>query len=167
MNVKKIIGVGVRWEEGISHNNKSKMLFDFLKEYDISFCDNFFDWKKGGDGDNGELLMYQLDEYFDSEFHKQHDAEIRKPLEDEISRLKKELDLKDKAHFENALKQLRETDYDTIRKIERLRVIAELEEWANTCYLVESIYEGIYCIDKDDLKQKLKEMKGEKRESNS
>lgn len=51
---------------------------------------------------------------------------------------------------------------EEIRKQERQEVIAELEEWANTCYLVESIYEGVYCIDKDDLKQKLNEMKGEK-----
>lgn len=98
---------------------------------------------------------------------KQHEAEIRKPFEEEIERLKKQLDLNDKEHFRNALKQLRENDYDTIRKAERQKVIAEMEEWANTCHLVESIYEGIYCIDKDDLKQKLNEMKGEKREGNS
>jgi len=33
-------------------------------EYDFKFNNDYFCWKIGGDGDNGEELMYELDEYF-------------------------------------------------------------------------------------------------------
>jgi hypothetical protein len=36
----------------------------WIAEYDFKFCDDCFCWKIGGDGDNGESLMYELDEYF-------------------------------------------------------------------------------------------------------
>lgn len=35
------------------------MLHDF---YDLQ---DYFQWKKGGDGDNGEMLMYELDTFFE------------------------------------------------------------------------------------------------------
>lgn len=54
-----------RWEDGIAHHPKSIALVEFLKEHD--FCDygDYFCWKIGGDGDNGETLMYQMDAYFE------------------------------------------------------------------------------------------------------
>jgi hypothetical protein len=36
-----------------------------MKDYDFNNCDMYFDWKTGGDGDNGETLMYQLDAFFE------------------------------------------------------------------------------------------------------
>jgi hypothetical protein len=58
--------VNKRWEEGIPHHPKSIELMNSLSEIDSNYCDNYFDWKMGGDGDNGEILMYQLDIYFES-----------------------------------------------------------------------------------------------------
>ena len=42
-----------------------------LMEIDYKYNDDFFCWKIGGDGDNGELLMYELDIYFE-ELNEKH-----------------------------------------------------------------------------------------------
>ncbi|MHC4124482.1 MAG: hypothetical protein ACYSSI_12980 [Planctomycetota bacterium] len=54
-----------RWEEGIEHNPKSKELMEHLIVIDYYYCDDHHGFKTGGDGDNGEALMYLLDIYFD------------------------------------------------------------------------------------------------------
>jgi len=53
-----------RWEQGIDHDERSLDLYGFLAEYDGKFADHSMDLSSGGDGDNGEALMYLLDEYF-------------------------------------------------------------------------------------------------------
>ena len=59
------IDFGKRWEEGWDHHPKSVALFEHLRALDFHCNGDFFDWKVGGDGDNGEELMYALDVYFD------------------------------------------------------------------------------------------------------
>jgi len=54
-----------RWEEGIDHHPMSKKLMDFLKEHDLLDYNDYFCWKTGGDGDNGEFLMFQMDAFFE------------------------------------------------------------------------------------------------------
>jgi hypothetical protein len=54
-----------RWEEGIEHHKNSERLVRFLAKHDINDYDDYFDWKVGGDGDNGETLMYQMDAFFE------------------------------------------------------------------------------------------------------
>lgn len=54
-----------RWENGVAHHPKSKRLMAFMKDYDFDNYDDYFCWKTGGDGDNGETLMYQLDAFFE------------------------------------------------------------------------------------------------------
>jgi len=54
-----------RWEEGIEHHPKSVELMNFLKKHDFDDMDDSFDWNVGGDGDNGESLMYEMDAYFE------------------------------------------------------------------------------------------------------
>lgn len=54
-----------RWEEGIDHHPMSYRLMKFLEKHDLHDFDDFFCWKLGGDGDNGEMLMYQLDTFFE------------------------------------------------------------------------------------------------------
>lgn len=54
----------VRWEEGREHHPKSEELFEHLKALDFA-NEDYFNWKCGGDGDNGEELMYALDCYFE------------------------------------------------------------------------------------------------------
>ena len=47
------------------HHPNSVRLMKFLEEIDFSEFNDFFCWKSGGDGDNGEILMHQLDAFFD------------------------------------------------------------------------------------------------------
>lgn len=54
-----------RWEDGVEHHPKSERLMEFLADYDFIKYGDHFCWKKGGDGDNGETLMYQLDAFFE------------------------------------------------------------------------------------------------------
>jgi hypothetical protein len=62
--VVQTIDVNTRWEQGIAHDPRSKEMVRWIAAYDFEFCDDYFCWKVGGDGDNGETLMYELDEYF-------------------------------------------------------------------------------------------------------
>ena len=45
------------------HNPKSKELFEFISTLDFENGD-YFCFKSGGDGDNGEILMDLFDCYF-------------------------------------------------------------------------------------------------------
>ena len=54
-----------RWGEGIPHHPMSERLMKFLKEHDKEDYGHFFGWRTGGDGDNGETLMYQMDAFFE------------------------------------------------------------------------------------------------------
>lgn len=66
---KKINGVeydiNKRWEEGKPHHPKSIALFKKIQEVDFIWNNDHFCWKYGGDGDNGESLMYVLDIIFE------------------------------------------------------------------------------------------------------
>lgn len=57
--------INKRWEEGTDHHPKSIELFKALEHIDLVHGKDFFYWKSGGDGDNGEMLMYELDIYFE------------------------------------------------------------------------------------------------------
>ena len=48
------------------HTPKSKEIYDFIADLDFKEGNDFFCFKSGGDGDNGELLMDYLDAYFKS-----------------------------------------------------------------------------------------------------
>jgi len=54
-----------RWSEGIDHHPMSERLMNFLCDHDFVDYNDYFYWKKGGDGDNGETLMYQMDAFFE------------------------------------------------------------------------------------------------------
>lgn len=47
------------------HNQKSEEIYNFISDLDFKNGDVFC-FKKGGDGDNGEMLMDLLDCYFDN-----------------------------------------------------------------------------------------------------
>lgn len=53
-----------RWEAGTPHDPRSEELYKSIAKIDVEINDNFGYWKSGGDGDNGENLMYLLDEHF-------------------------------------------------------------------------------------------------------
>ena len=54
-----------RWEDGMDHHPNSFRLMSFLEQHDLKDYDDFFCWKVGGDGDNGESLMYEMDAFFE------------------------------------------------------------------------------------------------------
>lgn len=54
-----------RWDEDIPHHPKSIQLMAFLEDHDFRDYSDYFCWKIGGDGDNGEVLMYQMDAFFE------------------------------------------------------------------------------------------------------
>lgn len=54
-----------RWEEGLPHHPESVRLMKFLEDHDLRDYGDSFCWKTGGDGDNGETLMYQMDAFFE------------------------------------------------------------------------------------------------------
>lgn len=54
-----------RWADGIDHHPMSKRLMKFISDHDFVDYKDYFCWKIGGDGDNGETLMYQMDAFFE------------------------------------------------------------------------------------------------------
>ena len=67
MNLEEIVDLHPqRREEGVPHHPKSVELVKALAHIDEKIYGNYFDWRTGGDGDNGETLMYEMDIYFES-----------------------------------------------------------------------------------------------------
>ena len=68
-NLVKVDGVeydiNKRWENGTDHHPKSMVLFKHIADLDFALSGDYFCWKSGGDGDNGEMLMYLLDIHFE------------------------------------------------------------------------------------------------------
>ena len=54
-----------RWGNGTDHHPMSKRLMKFLEAHDFKDYQDSFCWKSGGDGDNGESLMYEMDAFFE------------------------------------------------------------------------------------------------------
>ena len=54
-----------RWEDGTEQHPMSKRLVEFLSEHDFHDYRDYFCWKTGGDGDNGETLAFQMDAFFE------------------------------------------------------------------------------------------------------
>jgi len=61
-----ITSVEERWEKGIPHHPESERLSKAIFDIDFQYNNDYFGWKWGGNGDNGEELMYLLDIYFES-----------------------------------------------------------------------------------------------------
>lgn len=55
-----------RWERGIPHHPRSEEIFKAIAKADWEVGGDFFCFKHGGDGDNGEHLMYLLDHLIDA-----------------------------------------------------------------------------------------------------
>ena len=52
--------INKRWEQGIEHHPEAEIIFALIKGSDWWFGNDYFCWKEGGDGDNGETLKYSL-----------------------------------------------------------------------------------------------------------
>jgi len=62
----KILDANYRWENGVEHHPMSEIIGQAIFDTDYNHNDDSFCWKHGGDGDNGESLMYVLDIFLDS-----------------------------------------------------------------------------------------------------
>ena len=67
-----------RWEQGIEHDPKSKELVKSIAYLDYRYGNDFFSFKIGGDGDNGEHLMYLLDIYYELKEEEQKKVKARR-----------------------------------------------------------------------------------------
>lgn len=56
-----------KWEKGMPHHPKSVELMEAITAVDSALFDDNGDWSTGGDGDNGESLMYNMDIVFELE----------------------------------------------------------------------------------------------------
>jgi hypothetical protein len=65
-NMKNVeCNINVRWEKGMPHHPKSIELYKIMESLDWEYGNDYFCWKSGGDGDNGETLMFELDIHFE------------------------------------------------------------------------------------------------------
>jgi hypothetical protein len=65
MGRTKELTVDQRWERGIEHDPRSVAIYESIEDIDYKLGGDRFGFKSGGDGDNGEDLMYLLDIHFD------------------------------------------------------------------------------------------------------
>jgi len=63
--------IGKRWANEIPHHPKSVQLMAEIQYVDFKYNTDYFRWKIGGDGDNGETLMYVLDLIFEAKEKKE------------------------------------------------------------------------------------------------
>lgn len=61
-----MINIEKRLESGTPHHPKSIALFKALEDIDWKHGGDYFCWKSGSAGDNGEHLMYAMDIYFET-----------------------------------------------------------------------------------------------------
>lgn len=54
-----------RWAQGTPHHKESVKLYNKIEQLDFKYGGDFFCFTSGGDGDNGEHLMYLLDIIFE------------------------------------------------------------------------------------------------------
>lgn len=54
-----------RWEDGIDHHHESERLVRFMADHDFNDYNDQMDINVGGDGDNGEHMMYLMDAFFE------------------------------------------------------------------------------------------------------
>ena len=62
---KKEMTIEERWEQGKPHDSRSISLYKSIADIDYKQGGDTFGFKCGGDGDNGEHLMYLLDVHFE------------------------------------------------------------------------------------------------------
>ena len=71
MNVER------RWEQGLPHDKRSEEIFRSIQNIDRGENGNWMDLESGGDGDNGEHLMYLMDIHFEmQDLEKECQAEV-------------------------------------------------------------------------------------------
>ena len=62
---KRVNPIDERWEMGTPHDPRSVEIYESISKIDYEEGNDEFCFKSGGDGDNGETLMYLLDIHFE------------------------------------------------------------------------------------------------------
>ena len=62
---KKELTINERWEQGKAHDPRSIAIYKSIEVIDFKEGNDYFCFKSGGDGDNGEHLMYLFDIHFE------------------------------------------------------------------------------------------------------
>ena len=58
--------INKRWEQGTAHHPKSILMYYAIASLDFKYASDSFSFSSGGDGDNGETLMYLLDIHYET-----------------------------------------------------------------------------------------------------
>ena len=82
--------IEARWEKGINHHPLSEHLYKHIERVDMKNGDSFC-FKSGGDGDNGETLMYLMDSWFETEFEQLLAKKVEEDLEMKFAMLRNDL----------------------------------------------------------------------------
>jgi len=72
--VKTETNLTKRWEKGTEHHPRSRALYRRIEDMDFALNSDSLCLKSGGDGDNGESLMFLLDTIFEAEDNGELDA---------------------------------------------------------------------------------------------
>ena len=65
--LKKPLTISQRWEQGTPHHPRSEAAARKIAKIDRGLGNDRLDLRFGGDGDNGEHLIYLLDVFFETE----------------------------------------------------------------------------------------------------
>lgn len=66
-----------RWDEGAEHHPKAVELMKHIMALDFELYGDSFHFKEGGDGDNGETLLYMLSTYFEMLDYRAKSKEVK------------------------------------------------------------------------------------------
>lgn len=55
-----------RLDEGMEHDPRTIKMYEFISQLDFNEANDAFGFSSGGDGDNGEHLMYLMDCYYEA-----------------------------------------------------------------------------------------------------
>ena len=58
--------INKRWEQGVEHHPQSISMYNTIAALDFKYAGDSFSFSSGGDGDNGETLMYLLDIHYET-----------------------------------------------------------------------------------------------------
>jgi hypothetical protein len=58
--------INKRWEQGVEHHPESIKIYEAIALLDSKYGNDSFSFSSGGDGDNGEHLMYLLDIHYET-----------------------------------------------------------------------------------------------------
>lgn len=113
-----------RWEDGVPHDPRSLELLKGIADLDYKLNSDYFCWKWGGDGDNGEIFMFVVDEYL------QRRDEASETLADTLNAVGAQIGFKPGSNKEILTVPNAIVDFDTVTiGSQRVRWSNEEKKW--------------------------------------